>query len=76
MLGASDSNRTSETVFVGHGIYFWEMKHTVEKKWSWWTLMISLWYPIILFGILPAIFLVKKLRGRKSASATKTAIEK
>jgi hypothetical protein len=43
---------------------------------TWWTLRISLWYPIILFGILPAIFAVKKWRGRKSASTQKTVIEK
>ncbi len=76
MLGASDGNRTSETAFIGHGIYFWEMNHSIEKRWDWWTLQISLLYPIILFSILPAIFAVKKLRGRKSASIQKATVEK
>jgi len=38
--------------------------------------MINLWHPIILFGILPATFVIKILRGRKPASTKKTAIEK
>jgi hypothetical protein len=59
-----------------YGIYFRTIKHAVKKDWDQWTLMISLWYPIILFGILPAIFAVKKLRGRKSVSTEKTVIEK
>lgn len=68
LLGFSNDDRESETHFMGYGIYFRDTNHTVDRKHNWWTLMISLWYPIILFGILPAIFLVKKLRGRKSAS--------
>jgi len=69
MFGASDGNQTSEIQFIGHGIYFWEMKHTIEKQWNWWTLMISLWYPIILFGILPAFVLFNKWRRKNSVIA-------
>jgi hypothetical protein len=59
----------------GYGIYYLVI-HDSASKWTWWTLMISLWYPIILFGISPAIFVAKKLRGEKSASTKKTTIEK
>ena len=71
MLGCTKDDQTKEILFMGYGIFFWDMNHTINKEQNWWTLMISLWYPIILFGILPAIFVVKKLRGRKSASTKK-----
>ena len=72
MLGCSDNDRTSQTVFLGYGIYFSDIDHTVNKEQNWWTFFINLWYPIIIFGILPAIFVVKKLRNRKSTSTKKT----
>jgi hypothetical protein len=53
----------------GYGIYYLVI-YDSASRWTWWTLMISLWYPIILFGILPAIFVIKKLRSRESASKT------
>jgi hypothetical protein len=61
--------------WIGYGIYYRVISDATSKV-TWWTLMISIWYPIILFGILPAIFAVKKLRARKSASTTKTTIVK
>jgi hypothetical protein len=33
---------------------------------TWWTLNISLWYPIIIFGIFPVFFAIKKLRAKTS----------
>jgi hypothetical protein len=57
------------------GIYF-RLIEDVRRPDSWWTFRINLWYPIILFGILPAIFAVKKLRGGKPASTNKTTVEK
>jgi hypothetical protein len=48
----------------GWGIYFRHIENSVQKS-IWWTLMISLWWPIILFGMLPAIYAVKKLRAAK-----------
>ena len=59
-----------------YGIYFRTIHYTDKKYWDQWTLIISLWYPIMLFGILPAIFVVKKLRNLKSASTQKPTIEK
>ncbi|HEY1718421.1 MAG TPA: hypothetical protein VGH42_09045 [Verrucomicrobiae bacterium] len=59
----------------GYGIYFLSI-YDAASKWTWWTLIISLWYPIIIFGILPAIFAVKKMRNRKSASTKKPTVEK
>ena len=60
-LGPTDT----ETFWEGYGIYHRVINDSASKV-TWWTLMISLWYPLILFGILPAIFVVKKLRGRQS----------
>ena len=47
------------------GLYFRLIKHADTNE-TWWTLMVSLWYPIIIFGILPLVFVVKKLRAAKS----------
>jgi hypothetical protein len=52
---------------TGWGIYFRHITNSVQHS-VWWTLIISLWYPIIIFGILPAIFVVTKLRCKKLAS--------
>ena len=67
MSGSSDDQ-------TGWGFYGMEcglMRVNDPVVKTWWTLRISLWYPIIIFGILPAIFVVKKLRNRKSASTKK-----
>ena len=32
---------------------------------QWWTLTINLWYPIIIFGIVPVIYAAKKLHTAK-----------
>ncbi|MES1181134.1 MAG: hypothetical protein ABUL66_04660, partial [Verrucomicrobiota bacterium] len=69
------NNTTNEKEWAGYGIYFRWIKD-VNRPDSWWTLMVSLWYPIILFGILPAIFVVKKWRKRKLVSTKKATIEK
>jgi len=59
-----------------YGIYFSDIDHTINKEQNWWTFFINLWYPIIIFGILPAIFVIKKLRNRKSASTKEATVEK
>jgi len=46
----------------GLGIYFRFIKDT-KMVGSWWTFMVSLWYPVIIFAILPLTFAVKKWRA-------------
>lgn len=75
IVGFSGDKSVTEKGYEGWGIYFRLLKD-VRRSDSWWTLMISLWYPIFLFGILPAIFVIKKLCGRKSASTKETPVEK
>lgn len=59
--GFSKNDRQTESRFIGYGIYFRDTSHTVDKAHNWWTLMISLLYPIIIFGILPFIAAVRKI---------------
>lgn len=66
MLDCAKNDQTSETHFRGYGIYYFDMSHSIDKDKTWWTLVISLWYPIILFSILPAIFVIKKVRAKTS----------
>jgi hypothetical protein len=76
MLGCAKDDQTGETLFISYGIFFWKMSHSVNQEQNWWTLFFNLWYPIILFGLLPTIFVVKKLCNRKSVTAKKAIIEK
>ena len=52
------------TFYEGCGIYFLLINVTASKV-TWWTLIISFWYPVIIFAILPAIYLFKRLFRRK-----------
>jgi hypothetical protein len=76
MLDCANDDRTSVILCMVWGIYFCDINHTVNKERGWWTFLINLWYPIILFGILPTIFVVKKLRNWKSTSFQKPTGEK
>ena len=73
MLGCADNDRTSQTIFMGYGIFFSNISHTVDKLHNWWTFMISLWYPVIIFAILPIVFVVKRLRSVKSPVQSEVA---
>jgi hypothetical protein len=73
MLGCADDDRTSLVVFTGYGIIFSKISHTVDKFHNWWTFMISLWYPVIIFSILPAVWVVQKLRGTKPVTQVELA---
>jgi hypothetical protein len=53
-----------KTYYECWGIYFRQITVTTGKG-TWWTLLVSFWYPIIMFGILPSIFLIKKLLAPK-----------
>jgi hypothetical protein len=70
-FGYVANDRIHLTSFDGYGIHYYVIAHTIERDKTWWTLMISLWYPIVFFGILPSVFLAKKLRGRKLALTPK-----
>ena len=54
------------------GVYF-RLISDARRSDNWWTLMVSLWYPIIIFGILPAAYMVQKLRGTKSVTQSEGA---
>jgi hypothetical protein len=64
--------------YDGWGIYFRSIKHTIRTDWNQWTLMISLWYPIIIFGIMPTILGVRRLRDlqKRQQSAGERHIER
>ncbi|MEI9863238.1 MAG: hypothetical protein WDN00_01485 [Limisphaerales bacterium] len=49
---------------TGYGIYYRLIKDPARTD-SWWTLMFSLWYPVVTFSILPLIFLIKKWHAAK-----------
>ena len=72
MLGLTDTI----TGFEGCGIYYHVVINYSASKAMWWTLIISLWYPIIIFSILPAIFVIERLCGRKPASTKEASVEK
>jgi hypothetical protein len=44
------------------GIYFLSIRYADGRE-AWWTFMTNLWYPIVVFAILPAVCLVQKLHG-------------
>jgi len=50
-----------EIFWANYGIYFRLVKDPALTN-SWWTVMISFWYPIIIFSILPLHFLIQKWR--------------
>lgn len=60
-------NSVNETGLTSCGIYFRHITHTNEKGQNWWTLMVSLWYPIIIFGIFPCILIIRKLRAEPAS---------
>jgi len=61
-FGGSFGQTESEKGWDGCGIYFRIVKDTRRAD-NWWTLMISLWYPIVIFCVLPLIFLIQKWRS-------------
>jgi len=73
MLNCAETDRTSMMVLTGYGIFFSKISHTVDKVHNWWTFMISLWYPVVIFGILPAVYVVQKIRGTKLVTQSEGA---
>jgi hypothetical protein len=71
-IGFAGDKTVSEKGWDGCGIYFRIVKDTKRAD-SWWTFMISLWYPVIIFGILPIVFVVKRLCSVKSPVQSEVA---
>jgi hypothetical protein len=63
VIGFSGDTKNRVTGVNGFGVYFRHIVDPTNQSKNWWTLMVNIWYPIIAFGILPAIFLVKQIRG-------------
>ena len=63
IISFAGDKAVSEWGVTGWGVYFRHIENTVEKS-VWRTLIISLWYPVILFGILPALFAIEKTRAK------------
>jgi hypothetical protein len=61
-----------ERGLTGLGIYFRLIEYTSKNE-TWWTFMISLWYPVIILAILPAVLVVQKLRRQKPGSRREMA---
>lgn len=72
VLSLAGDKTINERGLTGCGIYFRLIKNTVKDT-SWWTLMVSFWYPIIIFGILPSAFVVKRLCSVKSPVQSEAA---
>ena len=67
-ISLAGDKTVSETGWDGCGTYFRIVKDTKRTD-NWWTLMFSLWYPIIIFSVLPAVYVVQKPRGTKPVTA-------
>lgn len=61
MLGCASNDQTTVTEMLGYKTLFAKISHTVDKPQDFWTLMINLWYPIIICAVLPSIFAANKL---------------
>jgi hypothetical protein len=62
IISFAGDDTVTERGLTGYGIYFRLIKY-LDKRETSWTLMISLWYPIIMFFILPTVFAIKNLRA-------------
>ncbi len=59
----STDNSQSVTGWTTHGIYFRDIPQTAGRKQTWWTLMFKLLYPIIVFGALTFLLLLRSWRS-------------
>jgi hypothetical protein len=64
MFALTGEQSVREKVWGFYGVDFLLIKDATKED-SWWTLMLSLWYPIIIFGVLPTVFAVKKVRATR-----------
>lgn len=68
IIGMGGDKTVSVSGCDGLGIYYRVIKHADRKDWDWWTLAVSLWYPIIMSGGLTAIFVWLASRSRHRSS--------
>ena len=59
-----DGSNVPRTIGFGDfaGIYY--RRHTWPTH-TWWTLIVSLWYPTALFSLLPVIWMIRRIRRRR-----------
>jgi hypothetical protein len=62
VISIDDGKNINERGWNGFGTYLRLIKNA-DVGVTWWTFMINLWYPIIIFGILSAICVAKNLYG-------------
>lgn len=67
MFGADDKS-IRIMAWGGFGIYFRLVRNTNIPPSNWWTVMVSIWYPVFIVGNLVLLF-VLKLRSRALAKA-------
>jgi hypothetical protein len=72
VISIDDGKMINERGWSGCGTYLRLIKNT-DVGVTWWTFMINLWYPIIIFGVLSAVFMAKKLHGRKPTAHSEAA---
>jgi hypothetical protein len=62
--GTLGDNQT-ERGWDGWG-FFYRIVNDTDRKETWWTLMFSIWYPIIIFAILPLVFIIKRFATKNT----------
>ncbi|HEV2329614.1 MAG TPA: hypothetical protein VGY56_12610 [Verrucomicrobiae bacterium] len=67
VLGLAGDRSVREKGLTGLGLYFRSIGYAGKDE-TWWTLIISLWYPLVIFAILPAVWVGQKLLGCKLAN--------
>jgi len=60
--GVTGGSKIQVTRLDYYGVYFRKIIDPSIND-SWWTVMISLWYPISFFGIIVSLLLLKRLKG-------------
>src|ERR1700744_852874 len=66
-IGFADTKAVDEKGWDVYGIYFRVVKDNNRAD-SWWTFIISFWYPLIIFSIWPILFMVRRLRSMSSST--------
>jgi len=62
-MNGSEGGNEKKHSWRGPGIGYIAFTSPPTSGEKWWTFAFSVWYPIIIFGILPLVLTVKKLRA-------------